>query len=164
MFFGAIGQFALGQFLQATHVNLELGSYNVTGLDATLTKQGAVTIDPDLGTYTITGQDVTLTRTYILSADLGAYTLTGQTAATAKGYLLTPDAGSYVKTGLAATLEKTGSFVLLPELGVYNLTGLNPTLTGQVRRSKWRAISSGASTSRAAVAARQTSSATIEFG
>lgn len=73
------------------------------------------------GTYTLTGADLTLLRTYILNLEPGVYTLTGFFVSNAKDYELNLEPGVYTLTG-SDTTPSVGRFLNL-EPGTYTLTG-----------------------------------------
>lgn len=91
----------------------------------------------DVGTYNLTGIDATLTYTpasvnYSLTADAGAYALTGFDAGLTFARRLLADAGSYSLTGINATLVYVpggGAYTLTADTGAYSLTGNDAGLT-----------------------------------
>lgn len=117
----ALGWFALGQITgpSAYALTLELGTFTVSGQDATLTN--ARVLACAVGTFTLAGQNVGLPVS--MPAEVGAYTLTGQTATLQATRTMTAEVGSY-------TIDGYVTFVVsMPaEVGSYTLTGQGSTL------------------------------------
>lgn len=125
--YGAIATFKKASSGAYT-LDLDAGSYAVTGRDPALTADRSLALDA--GSYVITGQDVTLQASRVLDLDAGGYTITGHDVTLTVSRVLALDAGAYTITGQDATLEYSGStYVLDLDAGGYVITGHDVTLT-----------------------------------
>lgn len=152
--FGAWGELAWAAVPDAAasgafSLNLESGSYTITGSAATLladrflnAASGSYTltgflaalergfsINAEAGAYVITGQAATLLADRLMNAEPGTYTITGAVASLLADRLLVADSGVYVITGVDAELLHTvlGAFELNAEPGVYTIQGIDAT-------------------------------------
>ena len=116
---GAAATIAAGRLF-----NAEAGTYTLTGVAASLLV-GRL-LSADAGVYTITGAAAELLATRLLSADAGVYTITGAAVELLAGRALSADPGSYTLSGSAATL--LAARVLSADPGVYVITGVDATL------------------------------------
>ena len=135
MLFGALGQFALGQFDEAPSAAVLIatpGAYAITGQAATFNARiivtaGSYTINgsaaafatrmvASAGSYAITGQAASFNPKLIAVA--GAYAITGQSATFATRMPIT--AGAYTLSGQAATFNPKE----IVAAGAYTVTGV----------------------------------------
>jgi len=104
-------------------LDLDAGSYALTGRDVGTTS--ARNIGLDAGSYTLTGRAVDFSFGRQLVLDAGSYSLTGRDVGLTSARSLGLDAGSYALTGRDVTLTylAPGNFTLALDSGAYNLTG-----------------------------------------
>jgi hypothetical protein len=90
----------------------------------------ARSIDIDAGSYALTGTNASLQIGRMVSADAGSYTLTGTDASLQRGLLVAADAGSYVLSGADAELSilAAGDYQVNAESGSYSLSGTDAEL------------------------------------
>lgn len=119
---------AAAQVLRGYALGLEPGAYTLTGYDAslTVTGTGGYTLNLDPGAYTVTGAASGLLVDRLLSLASGAYNLTGQAADLLYGRALNLDAGAYSVTG--SILQTLRDYVLSLEPGAYAVTGASAQL------------------------------------
>lgn len=123
-------------------LNLEPGSYGITGAAATPLATRLINAEP--GAYSLTGVLAALEHGFFINAEPGVYTITGITATLLADRVLNGESGTYIITGSAATIlagrflnGQPGSYVLTGEVagllagyilnlapGSYNLSGL----------------------------------------
>ena len=106
-------------------LNLESGSYAVSGADATLLADRPLNLEP--GSYSITGFDLTLVKGYTLNLEVGAYTVTGLDATFLAGRTLNLETGVYSISG--ADLTAVVARFINAEPGSYTVNGSDATLT-----------------------------------
>lgn len=100
-------------------LNIESGSYSISGSPATLLFDRVINAEP--GAYVLTGSPATLTRGFAINAEAGGYSITGAEATLLADRVVDAQAGSYSLTGAAATLAADRLFNAEP--GAYSLTG-----------------------------------------
>lgn len=110
-----------------------VGSFTLTGNDATLTKSAPKSIEPVVGAFTLTGNAADLRHNPDIEAVVGAFTLTGNPADARHNVRITGDRGQFTLTGNDATLAIVAAKELLPVVGVFSLTGNQAGLAHGVR-------------------------------
>jgi len=115
---------AAATLLKTKLLALTAGAYALTGLAATLFKGYSLALN--VGGYALSGQALTTLATRLLNLAAGGYSLSGQNATLAKGYLFNAETGSYLLSGQAAAL--LAGRLLNLQTGSYLLTGQAATL------------------------------------
>ena len=87
--------------------NLEPGSYTLSGSSATLLKNSLLNLES--GSYTISGSDVTFSLAKVMNLESGSYALTGADTTFVRSYQLNMEAGSYVLSGQDITFVYSGA-------------------------------------------------------
>lgn len=135
--FGALGQFAIGEYNRETvayALQCSAGSFTLTGQSTTGVHDYAVVTSP--GSFTLTGIDVTLAYGRVLTASAGSYALTGQSATLQYGRVVNAGAGSYTLTGIDATLAvgyvlQAGHFIEITRTKQFGVAALGEIGLGQ---------------------------------
>jgi len=117
--------------LNAYSLDLEAGSYVLSGAGATLDYSGTPTaydLNLEAGTYVVTGADLTTLAARTLELEAGSYTVTGTVLTPIADRTLELEAGTYAITG--ADLTALVGRALNLEPGTYTITGATATLQG----------------------------------
>ncbi|MDX5367905.1 MAG: hypothetical protein LPL29_00865, partial [Alphaproteobacteria bacterium] len=109
----------------ATDVDLDAGSYTLTGYALSVTT--VQNVDLDAGSYSLTGNALDITTATQVDLDTGTYTLTGYPLAVTTIQNVDLDAGSYSLTG--NDLGVTLTTVVDLDAGSYSLTGRDLSVT-----------------------------------
>lgn len=114
---GVIGDVIVGDSGGIGYIlSADIGSYSVTGSDASLLHGYSLFAEPD--SYVSIGSDTSLLKTYIFTAASDEYTVIGYDASLPHGYLISAEIESYAISGLDATLAVTkytrGNYASLP--------------------------------------------------
>jgi hypothetical protein len=109
-------------------LSTDAGSHTVTGSDVTFVRGFGLSVDA--GSYAVTGSDATLSQpARALEAAAGSYAVTGADATFARGFSLSADAGSYTSTGADASFRR--GYAVTGDAGAYAVTGSDATLHEQ---------------------------------
>jgi len=117
--------------INAYSLDLEAGSYVLSGAEATLDHSGTPTaydLNLEAGTYVVTGADLTTLAARTLELEAGSYTVTGTVLTPIAGRTLDLEAGTYAITG--ADLTALVGRALNLEPGTYTITGADAILQG----------------------------------
>lgn len=113
----------------------DVGSYSLTGQDASLYPTFKRTLVADAASYSLTGQDALLSYIpggvdYYMPAEGGGYTSSGQDAGltVVRKYALPADVGSYTLNGQDANFSVVRNYALVADVGSYTLNGQDAIL------------------------------------
>lgn len=107
--------------LAARMANLETGAYALTGVD--LTAARGFTVNLEVGGYSVTGVDLTPLAGRALQLEPGVYAISGNDLAALAGRTLNLEPGSYLITG--NDLVAARGYLLNLEPGNYSITGID---------------------------------------
>lgn len=134
-----------GASAQQYSFNAEAGSFSVSGINASLTKDiflnanagsfsadGVIisfevqkVISAEVVNYSASGLSANLDRTYSVAVDAGSYAVSGLDAIVATDKFINAAAGTYLFTGIASTLEDSGDKTLGADPANYSVTGID---------------------------------------
>lgn len=122
-----VGAAGAGAFINAAtgayEIDIDSGSYTVTGTAINLAQTRSMSID--VGSYLYTGSALSLLSNKSVSIDTGAYSYTGTSLSALHDRTLAIDSGVYTYTGTALALEygSLTNYELLIDAGSYSVTG-----------------------------------------
>lgn len=88
-----------------------------------------LTMTADLGSFSLSGQNATFTKEYVVSFDGGVYAINGQNVEFANSYSIGLENGNFTSTGF--NVGFTTSKTLSVDGGEFNLNGQTATITAQ---------------------------------
>jgi hypothetical protein len=105
-----------------------VGSFTLTGNDATLTVASPKVIEPVVGAFTLTGNAADLRHNPDIEAGVGTFTLTGNAADALHNVRIEAVTGSFGLTGNDATLTEATPKAIAAETGAFTLASNGATL------------------------------------
>lgn len=115
-----------------------VGTFTLTGNDATLTKASPKVMAGGTGAFTLTGQPADLRHNPDIEAGVGAFTLSGQPADTRHNPRIDGGTGAFSLTGQPATLTKAVAKVLSAGVGKFLLPERNKRIwSEELDRGNW---------------------------